>query len=392
MCNINYEVGQIMEASSGIPSQKRSSISDSLLAQVARYTDGLVIISDINDDILWVNQSFKERTGYSLEEIKGKKPREVLRGPDTNSGAADGIDTAFLEGSRYECEILNYTKGREPFWLHLAMNPVTNEEGQVEYYVSIGNEITERKKKEQELNEAKERAEKIASEKQDLVSVLSHDIKSPLTSIVGAMELLQAEDPSDDQQELLDVMQMAADNMQKLIDNMLGIAKIESGEFAISPREVDLHQLILEIVEPLKVQAQSSNNVLSLDFDDSLEGHFQVDPLRFTQLLNNLVTNAIKFTKDGTIKVIVNERAKSRDGSEIQIEVRDTGCGISEESQDKIFSKFKQADRSVENEYGGSGLGLTISKYIVDKMEGDISLESELGEGTSFYINLSLDR
>jgi len=327
---------------SGSPSLDSSSINDNLLAQVARYTDGLVIVSNLADEILWVNKSFVERTGYSLREVKGKKPREILRGPDTNSEAAEGIDQAYQQGTAYECELLNYTKEGEPFWLHLAMNPVTGDDDNVKHFISIGHEITQRKKKEQELKEAKDRAEKFAREKQDIISILSHDIKSPLTSITGSIELLKAEDPRDDQLELVKVMQMASRNIEKLIGNMLGIAKIESGEFAISPEEVNLHQLVREIVEPLKVQAQSSGNELILKFDGNFKGNYQIDPLRFSQLLNNLLSNAIKFTDDGKITVIVNEMEKIQDGSEIQIEVRDTGCGISEESRKRFFQNLNK--------------------------------------------------
>lgn len=374
------------------PSDIDLSVDANLLAKVALYTDGLIIISDSQDHILWVNQSFIERTGYTLDELQGKKPADVLRGSKTNSKVATEIDKASKEGAEFEGEILNYTKDGEPFWLNLTMNPIKGEEGETDYFISIGKEITARKQKEKQLKKSKERAERIASEKQDIISVLSHDIKSPLTSIIGSIDLLKDESLSHDQLELLNIMMDASKNMERLVENMLEMAKIESGDFPIFPKTINLHELLNEIINPLKVQAHSSENELTLAVDDNLKGDFKVDPLRFSQVINNLVSNAIKFTDNGKIEVTVTEVDSTPRKSDINIEVKDTGCGISKEAQQKVFAKFKQADQSVSQKYGGSGLGLTITRYIVYKMDGDIRLKSQLGEGTSFYIDLTLEK
>lgn len=372
------------------------SISDQLLAKVAEHTDGYITISDVDDRIVWVNKSLINRTGYTLEELVGRKPGEVFRGPDTDLEKAELIDQAFEDGNEFEGDILNYTKDGEPFWIHLTTNRICDIDGIGEFYICLGADITEKKKYQEQIEQALSKAERINKEKQQLLSVLSHDIKSPLNSITGVLDLLSNDTNtlSDGQNELLDVIRMAADSTIRLVDNMLSMAKIESNKFTISPRKVDLSALLQEVITPLRLQAEVGGIKLSTRIDPGLYGFWNIDPIRFSQLINNLVSNAIKFTEEGSIEVVLKklETDPSTHETIILLKVKDTGIGMKEEVQQKIFSDFEQADLTVEQKYGGNGFGLSICKTIMDKMNGTISVESKEGEGAAFYLRFPVKK
>lgn len=363
-----------------------SSVSTDLLAKVALYTDNYVIISDRQDRIIWINDSLVEKSGYSLEEIKGKKPGEVFRGEATDPDVAEAIDEAYRRGKEFECDIINYNSEGEPFWVNLAVNPVQGPGGAIEYYISIGRDITLQKKRSRKVEEARQKAEQMAREKQKIVSILSHDIKSPLSSILGSIDLLRDLVEGEDASQLLDVMHIASDNMMNLVKNMLEISRIEAGKFAINAEPADLKQLVLTTIQPLRVQANTTNNELVLEFDEALEGKYLIDPIRFSQLVNNLVNNAIKFTTDGRIRLVLKKLDGTGGSTRIRMEVHDTGSGIARDKQEAIFSRFNQAGASTEQKFEGTGLGLTIAKHIVEEMNGAIWLESDIGEGTTFFV------
>lgn len=371
---------------SQISQKKGSTISESLLAKVAMHTDGLIIISDHNDRIVWVNQSLMKRTGYELHELKGQRPGNIFRGPATDPDTAKAIDQAYREKTEYECEILNYTNEGEPFWVHLTMNPIENSD----YFISVGKDITDRKEKQQKIKQAQLEAEKNARDKQDIISVLSHDMKSPLTSMLGSIDILKEMGLNQEQLEVLDMMELASNNMLRLVNNMLEMSKIESDSLSITPEGCNLKTLFDEVTAPLKMQAQTVGTTMHRECDEELDKEVLIDPVRFSQVINNIVSNGIKFTEKGTIDIVLKALNQEDSHIAIQLEIHDDGCGIAGNEQKKIFKKFEQADHSSKSQYTGTGLGLTITQHIVKKMGGRIWLESTHNEGTSVYVKLPL--
>lgn len=371
---------------SQVSAKNGSAISESLLAKVALYTDGLIIISDQHDRIVWVNESLMKRTGYQLHELKGKRPGNIFRGAATDPDTAKAIDRAYRRNKEYECEILNYTKGGEPFWIHLTMNPIEGSD----YFISVGKDITDKKEKQRRIKQAQLEAEKKAREKQDIISVLSHDMKSPLTSMLGSIDLLKGNNLKKEQVQVLDMMELASNNMLRLVNNMLEMSKIESDSLSITPKDCNLKTLFDDVTGPLTLQAQTVGTIIHRECDEELDKEILIDPVRFSQIINNIVSNGIKFTDQGTIDIILRSLSQENNHIAVQLEIHDDGCGIAGDEQKKIFKKFEQADHSNKSKYTGTGLGLAITQHIVNKMGGRIWLESTHNEGTSVYVKLTL--
>lgn len=371
---------------------KIQTVDERLLARVPMYSDSYIIISDDLDRIIWVNNSFLEQTGYALSEIRGRQPAEVFRGKGTDPHDAEAVDAAFKRGERYQGEILNYTRNGEPFWIHLTVNPVFDEQQQVCNYVSIAKNITARKKHEKEIKKAKEHAEKVSAEKSRIFSALSHDIRTPLASLRGSLDLLVDEVEDTEQHELLDVMQQASDNMLRLLDDMLELSRIEAGRFSIVKKEIDLQKIVRNVARTFRPQASEKKVSLKVVYDERLPERLMGDQARINQVLANLVSNAVKFTDQGAVRMIVRMQGGTDKLVTVQLEIHDTGIGIPQVLQDKIFESFNQGSEEITRTYGGTGIGLAIARYIVEHMDGEIWLDSEPGQGTSFFVRLPLDK
>ena len=370
---------------------KDQEIDQEILALVPIFSDSYIIVSDNRDRILWVNDSFLNQTGYTLEDIKGRKAAQVFRGESTDPHDAEEVDRAFQHGEGYKGEILNYTREGTPFWIHLTINPILDEQGKVINYVSIAKNITERKKREQALKEAKEHAEKVSTEKSRIFSALGHDIRTPLASLRGSLDLLLDDVKEENQHELLEVMQGASDNMLRLLDDMLELSRIEAGRFNIVKKEINLRKIVDMVARTFQPQAREKEVSLKVAYDERLPEVMIGDGARINQVLANLVSNAVKFTDHGGVRIITRMQGQTDDSVNVQMEVHDTGIGIPQTLQEKIFENFNQGSEEITRTYGGTGIGLAISRYIVERMDGEIWLDSEPGNGSSFFIRFSLD-
>ncbi|HEX5617046.1 MAG TPA: ATP-binding protein [Solirubrobacteraceae bacterium] len=234
------------------------------------------------------------------------------------------------------------------------------------------------------LNEQNERLRELDRMKDQLVSSVSHELRSPLTSIVGYMELLldgEAGDLNDDQRQFLEIMSRNCTRLTKLVDDILFVARVDAGRLSLDMGTVDLAELVAASVQAARPVAEGKDVDLRLDAATELEPLW-ADPTRISQLLDNLISNAVKFTPNGgTVTVVVAQA-----GDMAHLEVRDTGVGIPKEELDKLFVRFFRA--STSKVAPGTGLGLSIAKSIVEAHRGRIAVESELGEGTTFLVDL----
>jgi two-component system sensor histidine kinase RpfC len=242
------------------------------------------------------------------------------------------------------------------------------------------------------IHEARSRAEEANRAKSSFLANMSHEMRTPLNGIVGITDLLQTTDLSPAQVEFMRLLRHSVSLLRSLVDDVLDISKIEAGRIAIEIIEFDLHAMLSGLVRLLRPHAAGKNIELRASVDPAIDYRLRGDPHHIRQVLVNLLSNAIKFTERGCVTVSVQLKGETAEGFRVRFEVRDTGIGISDQAREKIFEQFVQADDSTTRRYGGTGLGTTIAKQLVELMGGAIGLTSQLGKGSTFWFELPLLR
>lgn len=253
-------------------------------------------------------------------------------------------------------------------------------------------QILNTKQLEKDLINAKESAEKAALAKSEFLSVMSHEIRTPLNAIIGTIMLLQYQDLLPDQKELLNVMEISSENLLSLVNDVLDFSKLEEGKIIFAERNINILHFLKNIKMANRVKAEEKGNLIKIIFDDDIPEFIVGDDVRLGQILNNLVSNAVKFTKDGTIIIRVELKKSTKADVALYFAIEDTGIGIPKEKQSLIFERFTQANNNITREFGGSGLGLTIIKRLLQLQESEIYIESELGVGSKFFFTLHFKR
>ncbi|WOK06088.1 PAS domain S-box protein [Imperialibacter roseus] len=373
-----------------ITERKRNEEALKELAMVAQYSSSGTIISDKNGLVEWVNEAFITMTGYSLEEMKGKRPAEVLQGPESDAQVRKAMNEALDSGASFRGEIIKYNKRGEAYWVEIQINPVFSENGELIKFISIENNVSERKAAETKLLEAKKNAEEGSMAKEQFLSTMTHEIRTPLNAVIGMSKILMDEDPRKDQVELLQTLHYSAENLLTLINDILDFSKISTENIQFENIPFKFNEEVAKAVHSMKFKVQERGNTIEFEGDTKLPTLLEGDLHRIVQVLNNLIGNATKFTEKGKIKVATKLLRQDNNKLWIRFSVTDNGIGLSKDKLQIIFEKFSQADASTSRKYGGTGLGLAICKMIVEQQGGKIWVESKNNQGSTFYFDIPL--
>ncbi len=273
-------------------------------------------------------------------------------------------------------------------WFELSVAKKKTEHHQQSSFVVLARDITERKQHEKELIEANQKAEAANRAKSEFLANMSHEIRTPLNGLMGMVQLMRYTSLTQEQQEYLENIELSSDTLLALINDILDLSRIEAGRFEIESELFTVDATIMGAVALQSGNARSKSLNLVTELSENLPRQLRGDALRFRQILLNLIGNAVKFTKEGTITVKAEIVSEEGNKELLRVEIRDTGIGISREQHEIIFKPFVQADSSTTREYGGSGLGLAICRRLAEQMGGIIRVESELGRGSSFIVEL----
>ncbi|WP_130471902.1 PAS domain-containing hybrid sensor histidine kinase/response regulator [Candidatus Magnetaquicoccus inordinatus] len=349
-------------------------------------------------------------TSPSCERITGYRAEEFLADADLLLRIVHLEDLARLQAhhermeqeSDEELDFRIVRRDGEIRWLAHGCRPVYREDGRFLGRRVSNRDITAKRHAEERLIEAyarlqqqeehlrcaKESAEQATRAKSDFISMLSHEMRTPLNVVLGMTDLLLEGELSGQQQHLLQRIQSSGTLLLTLINQVLDLAKIEAGKIQLLEEPVELRSLLLEMVALLQGLAETKGVALSLRIRDDVPEWISLDRHRLQQIMLNLLGNSLKFTEQGEVVLLVD--LLSGEGEWLQLTVRDSGIGIASEQLEHIFDSFSQADRRIQQRYGGSGLGLTICRRLLHLMGGEISVESCLGQGTTFFVKLPL--
>jgi two-component system, sensor histidine kinase and response regulator len=349
----------------------------------------IVSITDLNGTICYANDFFCEITGYLQSELIGKNHRII------NSGFHSAVFFEVLwdtisNGKVWHGAIRNRSKNGKYYWVDSTIVPLLGADGMPEQYIAIRTDITDMKNFEHSLQEAKTNAEGASIAKGQFLANMSHEIRTPMNAILGMLKLLKNTELSPRQLDYTHKTEGAAQSLLGLLNDILDFSKMDAGKMALNPEPFYLDRLLRDLSVILSANVGSKQLEVLFDIDPATPQVMIGDMLRLRQVLINLAGNAIKFTASG--EVVVQIKVLSRVGAEttLSILVRDSGIGISPENSQHIFDGFSQAEASTTRRFGGTGLGLSICKRLVEMMGGQLSLDSELGQGSSFYFTLAM--
>lgn len=359
------------------------------LSLVASHTQSLVVITNREGFIEWVNESFEKKTGYNLRNIMGKKPGNLLQGKDSNPQAITLMSEALRQGQGFQSEIINYNCHGEPYWVNINTSPVVDINGDISHYIAVQTDISENKLALKVLQEAKYQAEQLSEAKSRFMANISHEIRTPLNAVIGSADILLDSGLTREQARFADLIRTSSDALLSILDDVLTYSRYEAGKINIVNEPFKLDRCLEEAIDIVSGPALDKGLSVILNIMPTVPLAIIGDKARVRQVLINLLTNAVKFTHQGEIVVLVNYFNDDNQPT-LQIIVEDTGIGIEADRIEQMFEAFVQSDTSSTRMYGGSGLGLAICRQICEAMGANISVESTFEVGSRFIVKIQL--
>lgn len=341
----------------------------------------IYVRADRSGRITMVSPSVLKRTGYTVEEALNTNVVDYFVDKRL-------IHTALIHLGRtkslrnFEAELRIKDGTIRQFMFNMLL--LKDEEGEP-IFAALARDITELKRNQTELVKAKEEAEKSLKVKERFLANMSHEIRTPMNGVIGMLDLINGTDLSAEQKDYVLTMRRSSETLLNILNDILDLSKIEAGKMALNEAPVALEEIFEKLTALFSQVARNKNNTLHCHFDEGLPQFIIADQTRLLQILSNLTSNALKFTENGAVTIHVSSVWTKGKFHKIKVQVRDSGIGITPENLNLLFNAFSQVDTSSRKTFGGTGLGLVISKELSRLMKGEIGVESALGEGSMFW-------
>jgi PAS domain S-box-containing protein len=351
---------------------------------VTNSPDIIATVEAESGKIFSINPSVETILGLSPNSILGESILDLLVNPNSSALREVLLKKTYIGGETIVIEDQFYGLLRQPVWLELRImfkNRLL--------FINL-HDIEKRKAHERALIDAQQQADRARKGKEAFLANMSHEIRTPLNGIIGLGNLLSATEMTDGQRELIDMLRQSSGSLLNILNDILDISKIDEGKFSIIPTSTDVRVVAKGIIDLMKFKAEEKNLKLTFEVDEAVPECLMVDGMRLNQILLNLVGNALKFTENGSVKLKIDNLAQISSGHKIRFSVEDTGIGMSGEQLAGIFSEYGQASENISHQYGGTGLGLTISQKLARLMGSELEVNSRPNQGSQFFFTLIL--
>lgn len=369
--------------------------SEEKFRELFENTPSMYFIIDTHFIVNSVNQFGADYLGYRKNEVIGKNVSDFYYADDI-ALATQNLEKLISADSIFsQWEIRIRKKSGEIIWVKETVRIIKSTNNTI-FFLIVREDITAElqnrmlvTRKQDELQKAKEKAEVAMYEKQQFTSIMSHEIRTPLNAVIGMTNVLLMENPRDNQIAELNTLKFAAENLLVLVNDILDFSKIESGKIQLEKISFDIHKLVQNIKSSYKFKADEKGIFINCLIDADVPQIIIGDPMRISQILNNLVSNAVKFTEQGFVEISLRNVIHMIDDEiKIRFEISDTGIGIPASKMKTIFESFSQANIDTTRKYGGTGLGLTITQKLIQLYKSEIDLQSEVGKGSTFSFDI----
>ena len=387
--------GVFQDVTEQVGAVARAKASEARFRLLAENAPDIIAESELDGRFNYLSPAIETITGYAPEELIGRNFFELVD-PEDGAAVQAACAASYRSGGAVPARRLEYRsthKDGRPLWLESA--PTLRADPETGQFVGVADvirDITERKALEGQVRDALRAAQAAAVAKAEFLANMSHELRTPLTSVIGFSNLLQQSDKlASDERRYADRIQTASQALLSVINDILDFSKLEAGGVELDPRPFGVMDLAREAMELIEPQAQAKGLVLNITGGEGLDGFLVGDGPRLRQVMLNFLSNAAKFTARGSITLDARGEPDGQGGVKLSVCVTDTGIGFPPEQAERLFERFVQADGSTTRDYGGTGLGLTISQRLIEMMDGDIGAIGRPGQGATFWFTAPLE-